>query len=51
MYSDSILFFFVVQSAGVAEYTDCISAEGQDPTNECPGHDTKQFQGEASVIE
>ena len=33
----------VAQSAGAAEYTDCIS-------NECPGYDTKQSHGEAPVI-
>ena len=31
------------QLAGAVEYTDCISAEGYDPTpNECPGYETKQ---------
>ena len=38
-----------VQSAGAVEYTNYISAEGQDiPTlNECPGYDIKQSDGEA----
>ena len=34
------------QSAGVAEYTDCISAEDYDFPNDCPGYDTKQSDGE-----
>ena len=36
-----------MQSAGAAEYTECISAEEYDSPNECPGHDTKQSDGEA----
>ena len=40
----------VAKSAGTAEYTDCISAEGYDSTNECIGYDTKQSDGEASVM-
>ena len=36
--------------AGAAEYTDCISAEGWDSSNECPDYDTKQSDGEASVM-
>ena len=37
----------VAQLAGAIEYTDCTSAEGQDPqpTNECPGYDIKQSDG------
>ena len=35
---------------GPAEYTDCISEEGQDSPNECPGYDTKQSDGKASVM-
>ena len=27
--------------AGAVEYTNCTSAEGLDPHNECPGSDTK----------
>ena len=30
----------IAQFTGAVEYTDCISAEGYDPTNECPGYDT-----------
>ncbi len=37
----------IAQSAGAVEYTDCTSAEGQDPPNECPGYDTKQSDGGA----
>ena len=32
----------VTQSDGTVEYTDCIPAEGQDSSNECPRYDTKQ---------
>ena len=32
------------------EYTDCISAEGKPHTNECPGYDTKQTDGENTVM-
>ena len=32
------------------EYTDCISAEIYDSINESPGYDTKQSDGEASVM-
>ena len=38
------------QPAGAPEYTDCISAKVWDSPNECPGYDTKQSDGEASVI-
>ncbi len=39
------------QSAGAPEYTDCISAEGQDPTpNEYPEYETKQSDGEFPVM-
>ena len=35
-------------SAGAVEYTDCISAEGQDPPrSKCPGYDIKPSDGEA----
>ena len=39
--------------ARAVEYTDCISEEVSDtptPTNECPGCDTKEYDGEAPVI-
>ena len=38
------------QSAGPVEYTDCTSAEGKTPTNEYPGYDTKQSDGEVPVM-
>ena len=38
------------QLAGAVEYTDCTSAEGEDPTNECPGYDTQQSDGEVPGI-
>ena len=40
----------LAQSAWAAEYTDCISAKGYDSTNECPVYDTKQSDGEISVM-
>ena len=40
----------MVQFIGAVEYNDCISAEGQNSLNECPVYDTKQFDGEASVM-
>ena len=40
----------MAQLAGAVEYTDCISAEGLNFPNECPRYDTKQSDGEASVM-
>ena len=40
----------LVESAGAAEYTNCISAEGVRLPNECPGYDTKQSDAEDSVM-
>ena len=40
----------IAQSAGAVEYTDCISAGGQDPPNECLGYDTKQSDGEVPAV-
>ena len=37
-------------SNGAVGYTDCVSAERQDPTNKCPEYDTKQSDGEAPVM-
>ena len=37
-------------SAGAAEYMDCISAKEYDSPNKCPGYDTKQSDGETSVM-
>ena len=38
------------QLTGAAEYTDCISVEESDSSNECPVYDTKQSDAEASVM-
>ena len=38
-------------SAGVIEYTDCISVEGKTPTNECPGYGINSSDGKASILE
>ena len=38
------------QPAGAAEYTDYFSAEGSDSPIECPGHNTKQSDGEATEM-
>ena len=40
----------MAQSAEAAEYTDCISAKRYDSPNECPGYNTKQSDGEVSVM-
>ena len=32
---------YTAQLAGAVEYTDCISVEGSDSPNECPGYHTK----------
>ena len=32
------------------EYTDCVSAEGQNSFNECPAYDTKLSDGESPVM-
>ena len=37
----------MVQSAGVVEYTDCISTEGRDFLNEFRGYNLKQSDDEA----
>ena len=38
----------VSQSTGAVEYIDCISAEGKDFLNECPGYDTKLWPREVA---
>ena len=49
-WAPSLLVCFA-QSARAVEYTDCFSTEEQDPLpNECPGYNTKQFEGEAPVM-
>ena len=45
----SPLFLFA-HSAGAVEHTDCTSAAGEDQHYECPGYDTKQSEGEVSVM-
>ena len=40
----------IAQSAGAVEYTDCTAAEGNSPTNEYPGYDTKQSDGEVPAV-
>ena len=40
----------IAQSAGIAEYTECISAKGWDSPQKCPGYDTKQSDGEAPMM-
>ena len=39
------------KSAGIVEYTDCVSAEGlRLPTNECPRYDARESDGETPVM-
>ena len=38
------------QLDGAAEYTNCISAQGCNSSNECSLYDTKKSDGEASVM-
>ena len=42
----------IVQLAGAVQYTDYFSTQGKDPPhrNECSGYDTKQSDGEVSVM-
>ena len=40
----------IAQSVGAVKYTDCTTAEGLNPPNECPEYDTKQSDGEVPVI-
>ena len=40
----------LAQSAGAVEYIDSISALVLDAPNKCPGYDTEQSDGEASVM-
>ena len=48
-YVFQVLKSYMVQLVGAVEYTDCISAEGYNSFNKCPGYDTKQSDGQASV--
>ena len=45
-----VILSVVAQSAGAAEYINCITAEEQDFPNECPGYDTKQSGRQTSVM-
>ena len=47
---NSFFVHFIAQSAGAVEYTDSISAEGLDSSNECTWYDTKQSDGDVSVM-
>ena len=39
------------QLAGAVEFTDCFSAEGEDPSsNKCLGYDSKQSDGDVPVM-
>ena len=40
----------LTQSAGAVEYTNCISAEGENYPGECSGYDIKPFDGETPVM-
>ena len=42
--------FFLAQLAGTVEFTNCISAEEKDSSNEFPGYDTKQSDAEVPVM-
>ena len=46
----AVLRLHLAQSTRTAEYTDCISTKGEDSYNECPGYNTKLFDGEATVM-
>ena len=39
------------KSARAVEYTDCISIDGLDTTNECPRYDVKQSDCEAPALD
>ena len=41
---------YFVPSVGAVKYTNCFSANGLDCSNECLGYDTKQLDGEVSVM-
>ena len=42
--------FYIAQSAGAVEYTDCTSAEGKESLNVCPGYDSKQSDSEVPAV-
>ena len=41
---------YPAKSAGAVKYTDYTSEERQNTSNECPGYNTKQSNGEIPVI-
>ena len=45
-----LIHIILAQLAGTPEYPDYISAEGWDSPNECPIYDTKQSDGDVSVL-
>ena len=45
-----MLILDLANSVWSVEYTDCISAEGLDSPNQCPGYNTTQSDGEAPVM-
>ena len=46
-----MLKYLMVLSDGAVQYADCISAEGWDYPDKCPWYDSKQSDGEASVMQ
>ena len=51
LFQSSDIQFCEAQSVGAVVYTNCITAERQDPTYECPGYNIKQSIREALVLE
>ena len=43
--------YALAQTVVALECTDCISAERSDSPNECPAYDTKQYDGDAPVMQ
>ena len=41
--------YSLAQSAGIVEYSDCISAEGYNFPNKSPEYDSKQSDGEVPI--
>ena len=44
-YIQVCLLYETPDLTGAAEYSNCISAEGYDSPNKCPGYDAKQSDG------
>ena len=40
----------IIPQKKIVEYTNCFSAEGWEPPNECPGYNTKQSDSEVLVM-